>query len=331
MKKIPTISIIIPTLNRKTVLERALLSLNKVDYSRKFLEVVVVNDGSTDGTSDLLKTVGKKLNYSFKALEGGRKGISHAKNVAIENSKGEIIISTDDDCMFEPDWLKKLIKPFVNLKVGSVGGEDRAYQKSNLFSLCADYAFSCFAGSGGIHGRQMPVKLGRFCPMGCNMAIRKKALEKTGLFDEKIAPGEETDLVYRLEKAGYKTIFAPEAFVWHRAIDNLRGFVRKIFKRGRARVVMLRRHRVFSDFVYFLPALMLIAVMSLLIASFFSSTAVLLLALWAIIYFFLIFWEGALAALRYRNFRCFFIVPFLILLQHFVHGLGFIVEGFKLL
>lgn len=323
MRKLFSVSIIIPTLNRKERLKEALLSLNSLDYPRDRLEAVVVSDGSTDRTEKMIQALKKELNYNFIFLKEKRVGISHAKNVAIKNSSGEIIVSTDDDCLFEKDWLKKLVAPFNDAKVGSSGGPDRAYQKENLFSLGANYAFTCFVGSGGVHGRPVPIQLGRFCPMGCNMAMRRSALNKVGLFDEKIAPGEETDLVYRLEKAGYKITSVKEAFVWHRAIDNLGGFMRMIFKRGRARVVMVQRHGIVSEFIYFVPALMVLAIFLLFSLSFLSPVFLKILLFLLIVYFLVLLFAGFSALSYYRNFYFLLLVPILIALQHFIHGIGF--------
>lgn len=330
MKRLPSISIIIPTFNRVKVLKPALLSLNGLDYPRGKLEVVVVSDGSTDGTDEMMEQIGKKLNYRLSFIKEERRGISHAKNVAIEHSRGEIIVSTDDDCMFEPDWLKKLIAPFKDSRVASTGGPDRAYKEGNLFSMAANYAFSCFVGSGGVHGRPVPVKIGRFCPMGCNMAIRKKALDEVGLFDEKIAPGEETDLLYRLGKAGYQTVSVPEAFVWHRAIDNLDGFIRMVFRRGKARVIMVQRHGLISDFIYFLPALMVLTLSGLLLSSFLMPLLGRILTALIIIYSFILLSAGLSAFSYYRRGYCLFVVPLLIFIQHFTHGVGFLTATIEL-
>lgn len=324
MKKLPSVSIIIPTLNRKKVLKEALLSLNGVDYPRERLEIVVVSDGSIDGTEKMVEEVKKSLNYKFKLIREKRKGISHAKNVAIQNSKGEIIISTDDDCMFEHRWLRKLVKPFENPHVGATGGPDNPYKRSSWFSVCAHYAFTSFVGSGGVHGQPLAIKLGRFCPMGCNMAIRRRVLQKIGLFDEKIAPGEETDLIYRLEKSGYQVVSVPEAFVWHRAIDNLGGFIRMIFRRGKARVIMVQRHGLVSDFIYFLPAMMVIILVGLVIVSLFSPLFWQVLIGLGLIYLLLLLSVGFSALFYYRKLYCLLVVPVLIFVQHFTHGIGFL-------
>lgn len=328
MKRLPSVSIIIPTLNRRKVLQEALLSLNGVAYPRDRLEVVVVSDGSTDGTEKMIKNIKGELNYKFKFIKERRKGISHTKNVAIKNSQGEIVISTDDDCLFEKGWLKKLIKPFDSL-VGAVGGPDRAVQRQGVMAKSIDFAFSSFVGSGGIHGRFLKIKLGKFYPVGCNTAFSRKVLDKVGLFDENLAPGEDTDLNHRIEKAGFKLIYAPRAFVWHRPRTSLKTFIPYIFKRGAARVEIIHRHHQYAEVVYVLPAVMVLVALALLLLSFFSPVFGKIFLLLFAFYLLAVLSAGISAFLTYRHFAYLFLVPFLISLQHTCHGLGFLVKLIK--
>lgn len=327
MKKLPSVSIIIPTLNRKRVLKEAFLSLNGIDYPRNLLEVVVVSDGSTDGTEKMVAKLKKKLNYKFKFIKEKRKGISHAKNVAIKNSSGEIIVSTDDDCLFEKDWLKKLIKPLSNLRIGAVGGPDRPIKKETTLAKSIDYAFNSFIGSGGIHGRFLKVRLGKFYPVGCNSAFSKRILDKVGLFDENLAPGEDTDLNHRIEKAGFKLAYVPQAFVWHRPRNSIQTFVPYCFKRGAARVEIIRRHHEFAEMIYFLPALMVVVSLTLLLLSFWKIIFLKIFLGLLAFYFLLIFTAGIPAFFEYRHIFYLFLVPFLIFIQHTFHGFGFIIKA----
>lgn len=330
MKKLPSVSIIIPTLNRRVVLKEALLSLNKVAYPRERLEVVVVSDGSTDGTNEMIKNIKKELNYKFKFIKGKRRGISHAKNVAIKNSKGEIIISTDDDCLFEKGWLKKLIKPFSDPTTGSVGGPDRAIPKERTLAKSIDFVFSSFFGSGGIHGRFLKVKLGKFYPVGCNMAFRRELVDKIGFFDETLAPGEDTDFNHRIEKAGFELVCVPRAFVWHRPRNSVKRFIPYVFKRGAARVEIIRRHRQYAEAIYFLPAVMVLVALLLLFLSFFSPIFGKIFIFLLIIYFLIALSAGLSAFLIYKNVLYILLVPFLIFLQHTLHGVGFLVTAGKI-
>lgn len=324
MNKLPSVSIIIPTLNRKNVLIEALLSLNNIDYPRNLLEVIVVNDGSTDGTKEEVEKIKKDLNYNFKFIKEKRKGISYAKNVAIKKSYGEIIVSTDDDCLFEKGWLKKLIKPFKNPKIGAVGGPDRAIKNENVLAKSIDFAFSSFIGSGGIHGRFLKVKLGNFYPPGCNMAFRREVVKKIGYFDETLAPGEDTDYNHRIEKAGYKLSYVPKAFVWHRPRNSLARFIPYIFKRGKARVEIIRRHPQYAELIYYLPACTVILGIVLLFLSFFSPLFFKIFSILFLLYTIILISAGVSAFRIYKNLIYIILVPPLIFCQHFFHGIGFI-------
>ena len=324
MSKLPTVSIIIPTYNRKSVLIEALLSLNKVDYPNKLFEVIVINDGSSDGTEDAIKSIRKKINYNFKYFDGGRRGISHAKNIAIKKSVGEIIVSTDDDCLFEKTWLKKIIKPFVKSYIGAVGGPDKAIKNENILAKSIDFTFSSFIGSGGIHGRFLKAKLGKCYPPGCNMAFRREIVKKIGFFDETLAPGEDTDYNHRIEKAGYKIDYVPTAFVWHRPRNSIKRFIPYIFKRGKARVEIIRRYPEYSELIYYLPALVVSVGVLLIFLSFLSAIFFKILIGFVLIYIFLVITAGISAYQTYKNPVYFILVPPLIFLQHLFHGLGFI-------
>lgn len=331
MKRFPSVSVIIPTLNRKDVLKEALLSLNGVNYPRDRFEVVVVSDGSTDGTEKMVKKIKKKFNYRFVFIKQRRKGISHAKNVAIKNSKGKIIISTDDDCLFEKNWLRKLIKPFADPQVGAVGGPDRPVKNQGLIAKSIDFAFNSFFGSGGIHGRFIKVKLGKFYPIGCNTAFAKKALKKAGLFDENLAPGEDTDLDHRIENAGFKLAYVSEAFVWHRPKSDIRAFFPYVYKRGAARVEILRRHFQYAEFIYFLPAIMILIAFLLLSLSLYSLVFLKIFIFLFALYILLLFIAGIFAFLAYGELPYLFLVPVLIFFQHLMHGVGFIIGFLKLI
>lgn len=331
MSRLPSVSVIIPTLNRKDVLTEALLSLKKVDYPKKLFEVVVINDGSTDGTKEAVEGIINRLNYKFKFYNERRKGISHAKNIAIKKSRGEIIVSTDDDCLFEKTWLKKLLVPFNDPRVGAVGGPDKAIKNENTLAKSIDFAFSSFIGSGGIHGRFLKVKLGHVYPPGCNMAFRREVVKKIGFFDENLAPGEDTDYNHRIETAGYKLAHVPSAFVWHRPRNSIKRFVPYIYKRGKARVEIIRRYPQYKELIYYLPATVVITGSLLVLLSFFSTIFLKILIGFVLIYSFLLLTAGVSAVKTYKNPLYFLIVPPLIFLQHFFHGLGFISGSLGLL
>ncbi len=114
------ISVVVPTYNRKNLLRLCLDSL--MDQSYKSYEVIVVDDGSTDGTESLVKSLqgdSKKLRY----FRQNNMGHSLARNMGFSKAEGDIIASTDDDCVVEREWLEKIHERFKRYPdIVAVGG-----------------------------------------------------------------------------------------------------------------------------------------------------------------------------------------------------------------
>ena len=132
------ISVVLTTYNRKEKLEKTLKSLLDQKYSVNY-EVIVIDNGSSDGTTDYLKQLGKQFG-NLKLLEHGMGNVGPAKarNLGVKQAKGEIVAFTDDDCIPPDDWLKKIKEAFDNNpEIASAGGYLEAAEqvlKSNIFA-----------------------------------------------------------------------------------------------------------------------------------------------------------------------------------------------------
>ena len=325
-----TLSIIIPTRNRRDSLQEALFSLKHLDYRGDEYEVIVIDDGSSDGTEEMLAKIRDSLPYP---LHYGRfeekKGISAARNVGMQMAKGQIFVFTDDDCLFEKRWLTRLLRPFLSNKVGAVGGLDQAPEEATLFSKCVGYLFTSFIGTGGLRGGNL--RVGKYYPKGCNMAVLKEAIDKVGGFDEHLGPGEEIELGYRIEKTGYEIKFAPGAFVWHKREITLKGFLQKIFKIGYTRVVLAHKHRGLLQIGHMIPFIGILMVFFLLIMSLIFPNVLKLLILMLSGYLLILLVSGVQAVFRIKDIRALFVIPLLLLLHHSTHGIGFLIAGIKVL
>lgn len=167
--------------------------------------------------------------------------------------------------------------------------------------------------------------------MGCNMAIPRRIFNEVGPFDVTLAPGEETDLDHRIERAGYILKLVPDAFVWHKARNSLSGFITHIFKRGYARTEIVRKHREYVELIYFIPALAVSTFILLAVLSIFSSQVFYCLMILIAIYFLLLLSAGISAFQIYKKVGYLVVVPILIAFQHVLHGLGFLTAVFKLI
>jgi cellulose synthase/poly-beta-1,6-N-acetylglucosamine synthase-like glycosyltransferase len=300
------------------VLKCALESLKNIDYPTDKFEVIVIDDGSTDDTKDFVGAYcNTPLPYRLQYLRQEKKGISAAKNLGIAHSNGEIIVTTDDDCEFERNWLRNLLKPFENPGVGAVGGPDRAMPDDPFFTRCVDYTMTSFIGTAGTRGKGHP--------RGFNMAIRKDVLDKVGPFIEGFAPGEEIELDYRIEKAGYQLCYAHDAFVWHKRRGDLRTFARQIFSRGRSRMDLARVSRgELLGISHTIPSIMLVLGIILLTLSLFNPMAYIVTLGTFSCYLLTLLFSGIYAVRYVKDIRAIFMVLFLLLTQHILYGAGFL-------
>jgi glycosyltransferase involved in cell wall biosynthesis len=110
--------VIIPTFNRKNKLKKRLESLEKLDYPKCLLEIIVVDNGSVDGTSNMVSC---EFDHAKLVVEP-RQGVPFARNTGVLHSKGEIISFLDDDCQVEESWLRETVRNFSRKDIIGVGG-----------------------------------------------------------------------------------------------------------------------------------------------------------------------------------------------------------------
>jgi glycosyltransferase involved in cell wall biosynthesis len=203
------------TYNRADLLGRALESLVRQETQGEFrFEVVVVDDGSTDGTQATLQKIAKDCQVPIRCLRGEGRGIAAARNTGVTATSGEWIAFFDDDQVAEPNWLKELHA--LALKTGSqcVGGARPLLitgQEPSRLSLI------CKVGLGEIAQGNEPRKCGRTqYPCTGNMLLRRSVFDQVGQFDESLTRGgEDIEFTARLRRAGLEAWFTPKAIVRH--------------------------------------------------------------------------------------------------------------------
>src|SRR6266480_6290411 len=112
----PSVSVIVPVRNGESTIADCLDAILATDYPADRREILVVDNGSSDGTSALIQS--RPVRY----LREHRRGVSNARNRGIAESNGEILAFVDADCLVEPQWLAELVRPFDDPEIGSVAG-----------------------------------------------------------------------------------------------------------------------------------------------------------------------------------------------------------------
>ena len=224
----PTVSVVMPTFNRRGLLARSLDALEAQTYPSDRLQVVVVDDGSTDGTSEELG--GRRPPWRFTPLRNDKNLLAAgARNRALAECTGEIVAFTDDDCRPRPAWLESLIAGFSS-GVGGVQGRTVADPTQPLEPLSrtqwtpAEYGL--YETANIAYRRSVLSELGP-APFSSdvNAALAKVVGPRVG----NMAFAEDTDLAWRAKRNGAVTRFASTAVVEHHVYER---DVRYLFRRA---------------------------------------------------------------------------------------------------
>lgn len=212
----PRVSVCVSSRNRRALLERLLHALPEQTLDPTAYDVVVTDDGSDDGTGDMLRRVAAELPYRLHVLGHPRSlGPAAGRNAAWRAASGEVIAFTDDDCLPAPGWLAAGLAAFAPGEAVVVGRVEPNPDQMQHYDLFA-------------HSWVMRESEKRAFAT-CNIFYRRAHLDALGGFDERYRnPAcEDTDLGLRAEERGAEILFATDALVWHdvrpgRAIDKVR-------------------------------------------------------------------------------------------------------------
>ena len=232
LPRVPKVSVIVCSYNGGQTLEACLRSLKKIDYPD--YEVVVVDDGSTDHTKEILSH-----HPWVNAIYQTNHGLSVARNVGAAAATGEIIAYTDSDCMADPDWLYYLVGTLLSGNYAGVGGPNISPPAQNWHQACVA------AAPGGPSHVLLTDVVAEHIP-GCNMAFYRCAFEKVGGFDpEYRKAGDDVDFCWRLQQEGEVIAFSQSAIVWHYRRFTLKAFRKQQEGYGEAESLLRFKHLVF--------------------------------------------------------------------------------------
>lgn len=237
------VTLAIPTYNRAELLRQTLAGIARQQFPSDQFEVLVVDNNSRDHTRQVVESFAPARPAPRYLLEP-RQGLDHARNRALAEARGDIIVFGDDDILVEPDWLAQLIAPFAAAgghKIGAVGGEVIPVFPDGLPPWVGEWhsplAFRPDAGP-------LPAQ---HSPMGANMAFPAWVFEKLGPFHtaldrsgKNLFGGGDTDMIRRVRAAGFEVWFAPAARVRHQmpaSRTTFRYATRHAFDSARSRVV----------------------------------------------------------------------------------------------
>ncbi|MCP8307151.1 MAG: glycosyltransferase [archaeon] len=314
--ELPSVSIIIPTLNSERVIEGCLESIGNLTYPKEKLEVIVADGHSKDRTVKIAKDHGAKVVYENVGTRGG------ACNFGVTESNGEILVFTDDDCIVEPDWINKIVERFVKVSIDGLGGIDLTPPNSSPFERVAGLIEE--------YWRKDEVRSfsALFRIKGCNSAYRKSTLIKVGLFDPYLPYNEETELNLKLVNSGYTILYDPTIYVWHRRRGGIRQYLRYNYRAGRKSLQSLLRSSLLRK--YMLRSTVIKSFLGALLAILLLSSITLHLMLFVSLGF-MVFFYLLVRGLKIAGIRGVHLAIVALFLNHISYLLGVAVEALGIL
>lgn len=216
------VSVVMPVYNAGDTLREALVSLTEQDYPSRLYEVIIVDDGSVDGSDKIAEQFGIIL------IKQRHQGSGAARNLGINRAQGDVIILLDADCVAGRDWISRHVRARRSSQnAACIGGVFAFPEKGSRFIELCDY-YSCWYEQ---HER-MPYSSGcEYLPSTNLSFYRRRALEIGG-FNVNLATGEDVDFCWRMKEKGGGVILNPGIVVKHYPRRSIKSFLGHHYRWG---------------------------------------------------------------------------------------------------
>ncbi|GAA3736664.1 cellulose synthase/poly-beta-1,6-N-acetylglucosamine synthase-like glycosyltransferase/peptidoglycan/xylan/chitin deacetylase (PgdA/CDA1 family) [Spinactinospora alkalitolerans] len=226
-------SVVVPVYNERACIEDTLASLVGGDHP---VEIIVVDDGSTDRTADVAEAFGHPDVRVVRKPNGGK---ASALNTGVAAASHDIIVMMDGDTVFERDTVRRLVQPFADPEIGAVSGNTKVANRRRLIGLWQHIEYVI-----GFNIDRRVYDLLRCIPTipGAVGAYRRTALEQAGgVSDATLA--EDTDLTIAVNRAGWRVVYEERARGWTEAPSTLRQLWRQRYRWSYGTMQSLWKHR----------------------------------------------------------------------------------------
>jgi hypothetical protein len=299
--------------------------LERLDYPKKLFRVALVDCHVLPGLKEFFAE--KLQNYDFRVIPLSltenpmseitwlhEARLNEARNYAMERIPGRYYAFTEDDCMLQPDWLRKFETALTD-EIGALGGPDILPEGMGWFPRAFDCILSSFFGTLGAK-RGNVSKENWYHPRKDNMMIPATVFERVGSFPEKMIFGAEMEMAKRIREAGFRIKYLPDNFVLHRRVTTLPSLMKRNAFMSAEKVRLLRKRGAFSQSPHFLVLMAAMASALIGLIALIASPARTLLAVLIITYIAILLFVTFSSLIRSRSLSVGFGVLLLMPLHH---------------
>jgi cellulose synthase/poly-beta-1,6-N-acetylglucosamine synthase-like glycosyltransferase/peptidoglycan/xylan/chitin deacetylase (PgdA/CDA1 family) len=216
----PAVSVLVPAYCEETVIGKTVEAVLASDYEN--FDVIVVDDGSTDNTFDVLqRQFGKNPRVRLLRKENG--GKASALNLALANTDAEFVVAIDSDTMIMPDAIGMLVHHFTDPRIGAVAGNVKV---GNRLGILTKFQALEYITAQNIDRRAQELVNGVLVVPGSIGAWRKSAIMAAGYYKSETL-AEDADLTVSVIRSGYRVVFEPKAIAITEAPETVRQFMRQ--------------------------------------------------------------------------------------------------------
>jgi cellulose synthase/poly-beta-1,6-N-acetylglucosamine synthase-like glycosyltransferase/peptidoglycan/xylan/chitin deacetylase (PgdA/CDA1 family) len=230
----PSVAVVVPAYNEAVGIEKAVRSLAVSRYPD--FEVIVVDDGSTDGTGAMVEDLGLEGVRAIRRPNGGK---AAALNTGIAATDAEIVVMVDGDTVFEPETIARLVRPLADPQVAAVSGNTKVGNRSGLLGRWQHIEYVM---GFNLDRRMYEVLQSTPTVPGAIGAFRRNVLvELGGVSGQTLA--EDTDLTLAIGRLGYRVVYAEDALAWTEAPSTLSGLWRQRYRWSFGTVQAVWKHK----------------------------------------------------------------------------------------
>ncbi len=233
----PALSVIIAAYNEEKVIAATLRSVLETDYAGE-VEVLVINDGSKDGTSAVVETMAQ-ADGRVRLINQANAGKSEALRHGVDLARFDVLVFLDADTLFQRDTLRHLVAPFADRAVGAVSGHARVGNVRSFIARCQALEYIC---GFNLDRRAYDAWDCITVAPGAISAVSREALRAVGGFRSDTL-AEDTDLTLSLHRRGYRIRYTADAVAWTEAPETIRALAKQRFRWCFGTMQCLWKHR----------------------------------------------------------------------------------------